>query len=104
MADDISDDGPRRPERGPRRWTSFVAPEAGPGQRVRRLHEEENPRHRVRVEHDDYTLLIHLSGEEGDGWTTLAVDRATRRWEVAQGPRQSDTAQAAYEELYGPKD
>jgi hypothetical protein len=45
-------------------------------------------------------LLIHLSDEDGDGWTTLAVDRATRRWAVAQGPRQADTASAAYTSLY----
>jgi hypothetical protein len=69
---------------------------------VRGLHEQANPRHRLRVEHDDSTLLIHLSDEDGDGWTTIAVDRATRRWAVAQAPRQSDTARAAYESLYRP--
>jgi hypothetical protein len=45
-------------------------------------------------------LLIHLSDEDGDGWTTIAVDRATRTWAVAQGPRQTDTAREAYEALY----
>ena len=67
---------------------------------VRGLHEESNPGHRLRVEHDAQTLLIHLSGEEGEGWTTIAVDRATRRWAVAQDRRQATTAQAAYERLY----
>jgi hypothetical protein len=45
---------------------------------VQRLHEQGNPGHRIRVEHDAHTLLIHLS-EDGDGWTTVAVDRETRR-------------------------
>jgi hypothetical protein len=56
--------------------------------------------HRVRVEYDSQTLLIHLSDEDGDGWTTIAVDRATRQWTVAQGPRQIDTASGAYNSLY----
>jgi hypothetical protein len=38
------------------------------------LHEAGNPAHRCRVEHDAATLLVHLSGEDGDGWTTLTVD------------------------------
>ncbi len=67
---------------------------------MRGLHEEGNPSHRVRVEHDSRTLLIHLSDEDGSGWTTIAVDRTTRRWAVAQGRRQADTAQEAYERLY----
>ncbi|HZU80421.1 MAG TPA: hypothetical protein VE991_10945 [Acidimicrobiales bacterium] len=66
------------------------------------LHEEGDPDHRLRVEHDRFTLLVHLSGEDGGGWTTMAVDRATRRWAVAQGPTQADTARRAYDELYGP--
>jgi hypothetical protein len=90
---------PTQQRRG--RWTSFVAdtslPTAKPG---RGLHEATNPRHRLRVEHDQNTLLIHLSDEDGDGWTTIAVDRPTRRWAVAQGARQSDTASTAYESLY----
>jgi hypothetical protein len=46
------------------RWTSFLAePEPG-GRPVRSLHEATNPRHRLRVEHDERTLLIHLSGED----------------------------------------
>ena len=74
---------------------------AGEGEPVRSLHEEGNLAHRLRVEHDDRTLLIHLSGEDGDGWTTFAVDRATRRFAAAQGRRQSDTARDAHEALYG---
>lgn len=67
---------------------------------VRGLHEEANPRHRLRVEHDGHTLLIHLSGEDGDGWTTIAVDRGTRGWAVAQDIRQADSARDAYDGLY----
>jgi len=83
------------------RWTSFVAEVADGDQAVRSLHEEGNPDHRLRVEHDRATLLIHLSGEDGEGWTTIAVDRTTRRTSVAHGARQADTARAAYEELHG---
>jgi hypothetical protein len=80
------------------RWTSFVAdPESDP---PRILHEDGNPAHRLRVEHDARTLLVHLSGEDGDGWMTLAVDRATRRYAVAEGRRQIDAAREAYERLY----
>ena len=75
-----------------------AADPAGPV--VRGLHEEANPEHRLRVEHDAHTLLIHLSDEHGDGWTTIAVDRETRRWAVARDRRQTDTARAAYERLY----
>jgi len=79
------------------RWTSFVAdPHA---ERARVLHEHGNPAHRCRVEHDGATLLVHLSDEDGDGWTVLAVDRATRRWVVAQGRLQIDAAKDAYELL-----
>jgi hypothetical protein len=87
------------PERPPRsRWTSFVA---DPTQaRPRMLSEEGNPDHRLRVEHNRSTLLIHLSDEDGEGWTVLAVDRATRRWAVAQARRQLDAAQDAFERLY----
>jgi hypothetical protein len=83
-----------------RRWASFVAEDAAPGRAVRGLHEEANPRHRLRVEHDGHTLLIHLSDEDGGGWTTVAVDRVTRRWAVAQTRRQRDAAQQAYDGLY----
>ncbi len=69
---------------------------------MRGLHEQTNPEHRVRVEHDTHTLLIHLSGEHGDGWTTVAVDRKTRQWSVAQHRRQADTARQAYDLLYEP--
>ena len=81
------------------RWTSFVASLVR-GRRVRGLHEEGNPQHRVRVEHNRDTLLIHLSNEDGDGWTTVAIDRGTREWSVAQRRRQLDAAKAAYENLY----
>lgn len=89
-----------RPSAGRRRWTSFVAEEATPERVVRGLHEQANPRHRLRVEHDAHTLLVHLSDEDGCGWTTFAVDRVTRRWAVAQAPRQTDTARNAYDGLY----
>jgi hypothetical protein len=85
-----------RPRSGHGRWTSFVA------EPPRGLHEDGNLRHRLRVEHDAHTLLIHLSGEDGDGWMTIAVDRATRRYAVAQERRQSDAARNAYEGLYEP--
>jgi hypothetical protein len=80
------------------RWTSFVA--ALDSEPPRTLHEEGNPAHRLRVEHDARTLLVHLSGEDGNGWTTLAVDRATRRHAVATDRRQNDAAREAYERLY----
>jgi len=78
-------------------WTSFVADEAG----ARQLHEDGNPAHRLRVEHDRNVLLIHLSDEDGKGWTVLAVDRTSRAWAVAQGRVQRATAAAAYDELRG---
>jgi hypothetical protein len=90
---------PRRPGRSPR-WTSFVGGEAD-GKRVRALQDEKNPRHRVRVEHNRDTLLIHLSNEDGRGWTTIAIDRPTREWSIAQRPVQLDAAKAAYANLYG---
>jgi hypothetical protein len=82
------------------RWTSFVAGPSRGASPVRGLHEQANPEHRVRVEHDADTLLIHLSDEDGRGWTTIAVDRASRRWAVAQDVRQAATARQAYERLY----
>jgi hypothetical protein len=91
-----------RPGSGRRRWTSFVADAATPGKVVRGLHELANPRHRLRVEHDAHTLLVHLSDEDGLGWTTFAVDRATRQWAAAQSGRQSDAARGAYDGLYDP--
>lgn len=93
---------PARPQGPPRsRWTSFVADDAAGTAPVRGLHEAANPRHRLRVEHDQHTLLVHLSDEDGPGWTTIAIDRATRQSAVAQSRRQSDTARQAYENLYG---
>jgi hypothetical protein len=74
---------------------------ADPGDpKPRALYEEGNSAHRVRVEHNRHTLLIHLSGEDGRGWTTVAVDRATRRWAVGEGARQLDAAREAFEALY----
>lgn len=80
------------------RWTSFVADPPEPRRRV--LHEEGNPAHRLRVEHNQDTILVHLSGEDGDGWTVLAVDRATRRWAVGESRRQLDAAEEAFNRLY----
>jgi hypothetical protein len=80
------------------RWTSFVA---DPGEdRPRILGEEGNSAHRLRVEHNRDTLLVHLSDEDGQGWTVLAVDRATRRWAVSQARRQREAAEGAYSRLY----
>ncbi|AVZ71563.1 hypothetical protein SLUN_04465 [Streptomyces lunaelactis] len=92
---------PARPH-GRSRWTSFVADATTPDKVSRGLHEASNPGHRLRVEHDQHTLLIHLSDEDSHGWTTIAVDRGTRQWAVAQDTRQSETARIAYETLYGP--
>ncbi len=69
-------------------------------ERPRVLYEDGNPAHRVRVEHNRDTLLVHLSGEDGQGWTVMAVDRATRRFAVAQARRQLDAAEAAFAQLY----
>ena len=80
------------------RWTSFVADSTE--ERPRILSQEGNPAHRVRVEHNRDTLLVHLSDEDGGGWTVLAVDRPTRRFAVAQARRQLDAARDAYDELY----
>lgn len=80
------------------RWTSFVADPTA--RTARGLQEQGNPAHRLRVEHNRHTLLVHLSGEDGDGWTTLAVDRATRAWAVEQAPRQREAAEGAWGRLY----
>jgi hypothetical protein len=45
-------------------------------------------------------LLVHISDEDGQGWTTVAIDRGTREWSIAQRRRQLDAAQAAYSQLY----
>jgi len=88
-----------KPQRRSVRWTSFVANVAR-GRVVRGLEEEGNPQHKVRVEHNLDTLLVHISGEDGQGWTTVAIDRGTREWSIAQRRRQSDAAQVAYSQLY----
>jgi hypothetical protein len=77
------------------RWSSFVT--AG----HRGLAEEGNPAHRARVEYSEKTILVHLSDEDGPGWTVLAVDRETRRCAVSQARRQLDAATDACERLYG---
>ncbi len=75
------------------RWTSFVADP----HRRRILHEDGNERHRLRVEHDRATLFVELSDEDGRGpWTVLAVERASRRYAVAQADtKTAATAEAA---------
>lgn len=88
-----------KPRRGSVRWTSFVA-SVRRGRVVRGLEEEGNASHRVRVEHNRDTLLVHISGEDGHGWTTIAIDRTTREWSIAQRHRQLDAAKAAYASLY----
>src|SRR2546421_7525520 len=90
-----SPDPPRPPAS---RWTSFVADPDD--ERPRILSEAGNPAHRLRVEHNRNTLLVHLSDEDGEGWTVLAVDRETRRWVVAQARRQLEAAEDAYSRLY----
>jgi len=96
-------DGRSQPVRKPRRksvrWTSFVG-SAARGRVVRGLEEEGNPQHKVRVEYNGDTLLVHISDEDGQGWTTVAIDRGTREWSVAQRRSQLDAAQAAYSLLY----
>ena len=79
------------------RWGSFVAD----AEAAHVLHEVGNPAHRCRIEHDAHTLLVHLSGEDGDGWTALAVDRATRRWAVGQARTQLAAATRAVDGLRG---
>jgi hypothetical protein len=90
----------QRPQTSRGRWTSFVAAVAPAGRRSRTLCEEGNPSHRVRVEHDNHTLLVHISDEHGGGWTTLALDRATRAWSIAQRDSQLSAAGAAHTALY----
>ena len=79
------------------RWGSFVAD----AEAAHVLHEVGNPAHRCRIEHDAHTLLVHLSGEDGDGWTALAVDCATRRWAVGQARTQLAAATRAVDGLRG---
>jgi hypothetical protein len=98
MTDACSKSVPK-PRRKSVRWTSFVG-SAARGRVVRGLEAEGNPAHRVRVEHNRDTLLVHISDEDGNGWTTVAIDRATREWSIAQRRRQVDAAQSAYSLLY----
>ena len=98
MTDAFSRRVPRRSGRSPR-WTSFVGGLLE-GRRVRALQDERNPRHRLRVEHNRDTLLIHLSNEDGQGWTCIAIDRPTREWSIAQRRAQTEAAKAAYNNLY----
>ena len=98
MADACSRSVPK-PQRRSVRWTSFVGSIAR-GRVVRGLEEEGNPQHKVRVEHNLDTLLVHISNENGQGWTTVAIDRGTREWSIAQRRRQLDAAQVAYSQLY----
>ena len=42
----------------------------------------------------------NTAGPSIAGWTTFAVDRASRRWSVAQARRQVDAASEAYDGLY----
>jgi hypothetical protein len=92
-----------RPARRSVRWTSFIG-SVTRGRAVRSLEEEGNPLHRVRVEHNKDTLLVHISGEHGHGWTTVAIDRASREWSIAQRRRQVDAARTATNMLYRPPD
>ena len=98
MADARSNRIPK-PARRVVRWTSFVGTPAR-GRTTRGLQEEGNPEHRVRVEHNKDTLLVHISDEDGKGWTTLAIDRATREWSIAHRERQLDAAETAFRNLY----
>jgi hypothetical protein len=89
-----------KPRRRSVRWTSFVAAQTR-GPKVRALEEEGNSAHRVRVEHNRDTLLIHVSAEDGRGWTSIALDQKTREWVVAQRPSQRRSAERAFCSLYG---
>jgi hypothetical protein len=92
-----------RPARRGVRWTSFVGTPSQ-GRAIRGLQEEDHPEHRVRVEHNRDTLLVHISDQDGKAWTTLAIDRATREWSIAQRERQLDAAETAMSNLYGADD
>ena len=89
-----------RPATSRGRWNSFVAAPSPVGRKSRSLCEEGNPRHRARVEYDNHTLLVHVSDEDGGGWTTIALDRTTRSWSVAQRDNQLDAAVCACRALY----
>ncbi|MGI8900468.1 MAG: hypothetical protein ACR2HA_06000 [Nocardioides sp.] len=47
-----------------------------------------NTDHRVRVELDRDVVLVHLSDEDGKGWTSMAVDRHSRGHAVGQARAQ----------------
>ena len=69
-------------------------------ERRRILHEDGNDAHRLRVEHDQDRLYVELSGEDGAGpWTVLAVDRASRRYAVAQGETKAAATEGASRSL-----
>lgn len=82
------------------RWTSFLAAAPGRGGQSLTLCERDNPNHRVRVEHDNHTLLVHISDEDGGGWTTVAIDRTSHAWSDAQRDTQLAAATSASEALY----
>lgn len=64
------------------------------------LHEDGNDAHGLRVEHDRTRLYVELSGEDGTGpWTVLAVDRASRRYVVAQAETKTAATQDAAKAL-----
>lgn len=98
MSDGLSRSVPK-PERRSKRWTSFVASPSR-GRVSRGLEEEGNQAHGVRVEHNQDTRLVQIADEDGRQWTTVALDRATREWSVAQRSRQLAAAGAAYALLY----
>lgn len=89
-----------RPATSHGHWQGFVSAAAHQDGPVKSLQEKGNPQHRVRVEFDGHTVFVHLSDEHGAGWTSLAVDRASREWSVAQRDTQSDAAAAAVLALY----
>lgn len=89
-----------RPSGSRGRWTSFVAAVVTSGRRSRSLCEEGHPARRARVGHDNHTLLVHISDEDGHGWTALAIDRSSRAWSVAQRDSQLDAATHPYDALY----
>ena len=76
------------------RWTSFVA-DPSKDRRARCARTATRPTACASSTTQD-VLLIKLSGEDGDGWTVFAVDRATRRVAVAQAHRQIDATEQAY--------
>lgn len=97
---DSSDLPVPRPPVSRGRWNGFAADVSDkPG---KAFHEAGNDRHRVRVEHDNHTVCVHLSDEDGDGWTSLVVDRSSRAFAVGQARTQKAAVSEAYLALYGP--